>query len=179
MTQNQIRYLELQESKRSNQAKEAENYRSNLAKEQENYRSNLAKETETNRSNLENERRQAEALEYEKYGKSGVGGTVRTIKAGLDDLYRVGERLAGSSSAPQQAKESIGLNDNLKGFDTSIVGNNNGSKSSYTFTTLDQLNKDISDLQQRISRLRRPNAALTTRYKELIELKKIKEKEGK
>lgn len=73
MTQNQINYQNLVETKRANRrkeelseaqntetnranlAKEAENYRSNVAREQENIRSNLAREIETNRSNLASE----------------------------------------------------------------------------------------------------------------------------
>nr|AVX53789.1 putative ORF1 [Marmot picobirnavirus] len=47
MTQNQIAYWNLVETRRSNQAKERENTRSNTAKERENYRSNLAREQET------------------------------------------------------------------------------------------------------------------------------------
>lgn len=44
MTQNQIAYWTLQESRRSNQVREAETMRSNKAKEAENYRTNTANE---------------------------------------------------------------------------------------------------------------------------------------
>lgn len=55
MTQNQIRYWELQESKRHNAATEAETARANKVAEAETNRSNLARERETNRTNLANE----------------------------------------------------------------------------------------------------------------------------
>lgn len=75
MTQNQIRFLELQETQRANLAKEAENIRTNQAREQE-----------TERSNKENERLARQKLEYDKYGKDPVGQAVRTIKSGLEEL---------------------------------------------------------------------------------------------
>lgn len=59
MTRNQIAYWELQESKRSNRARETETHRTNLAQETETNRANLARETETNRSNLARERQAA------------------------------------------------------------------------------------------------------------------------
>lgn len=52
MTQNQIRYQESIESRRANQAREAETARANLAKEAEDRRSNQAREYETHRANL-------------------------------------------------------------------------------------------------------------------------------
>lgn len=55
MTANQINYWSLQETKRSNLAREEETNRSNLAKEKETNRSNLASEFETNRHNLVSE----------------------------------------------------------------------------------------------------------------------------
>lgn len=55
MTQNQIRYWEVQETKRANEARERETVRSNLAQERENYRHNTAVETETKRSNIAHE----------------------------------------------------------------------------------------------------------------------------
>lgn len=55
MTVNQIAYWTLQETKRSNTAREAETERSNKAKEAETYRSNLARETEDHRANLAKE----------------------------------------------------------------------------------------------------------------------------
>lgn len=55
MTQNQIRYWELQESKRHNSATEAETARANRVTETETNRANLARERETNRTNLANE----------------------------------------------------------------------------------------------------------------------------
>lgn len=58
MTQNQIAYWTLQETKRSNLINEAEQKRSNIAREAENTRSNVAKETELNRSNLIREARE-------------------------------------------------------------------------------------------------------------------------
>lgn len=77
MTQNQIRFLELQELQRAN-----------LAKESENIRTNQTKEKETERANKENERLAREKWEYEKYGKDPVGQAVRTIKSGLDELSK-------------------------------------------------------------------------------------------
>lgn len=77
MTQNQIRFLELQEAQRANLAKEAENTRTNTTKEKE-----------TERSNKEAERLNREKWEYEKYGKDPVGQAVRTIKSGLDELTK-------------------------------------------------------------------------------------------
>lgn len=68
MTANQIAYWNLQESKRSNLAKELEMNRSNVAKELETNRSNVAKEKETHRSN-----RQKEKID-----------TARTIITGVD-----------------------------------------------------------------------------------------------
>nr|AVD97105.1 hypothetical protein [Picobirnavirus sp.] len=60
MTHNQIAYWNLQETIRSNQAREAETQRTNMAQEAEANRAHLAQEWETNRSNLaresENER---------------------------------------------------------------------------------------------------------------------------
>lgn len=55
MTHNQIEYWKLQESKRSNVAKETETNRANLASERENERSHRAVEQETRRSNLARE----------------------------------------------------------------------------------------------------------------------------
>lgn len=55
MTQNQIKYQTLQESKRSNLVNEAETERSHRAVEAETNRSNVARETETHRSNVANE----------------------------------------------------------------------------------------------------------------------------
>lgn len=51
MTRNELAYWELQETKRSNRAREIETNRANVAMETENNRSNLARERETNRSN--------------------------------------------------------------------------------------------------------------------------------
>lgn len=59
MTRNQIAYWELQETKRTNRAKEAETHRSNTAQEKETNRSNLAREAETNRANLAREKQAA------------------------------------------------------------------------------------------------------------------------
>lgn len=55
MTQNQIKYQQLQEDKRSNLVNEAETERSHRANEAETNRSNVARETETHRSNVANE----------------------------------------------------------------------------------------------------------------------------
>lgn len=55
MTQNQIAYWSLQETKRSNAAKEKETNRSNLAVEKETNRHNVATELETNRHNVQTE----------------------------------------------------------------------------------------------------------------------------
>lgn len=46
-----LRGRELQETQRSNQAREAESFRSNLARESENYRHNVAQERETSKHN--------------------------------------------------------------------------------------------------------------------------------
>lgn len=68
---NQVResqtQVSLDETQRSNLAREAENYRSNYAREQENYRSNVAREAELRRSNLATElwRDQSLALDTE------------------------------------------------------------------------------------------------------------------
>lgn len=56
MTANQIAYWNLQETERSNLARESETHRSNVANETETNRSNLARETETNRANLAKEK---------------------------------------------------------------------------------------------------------------------------
>lgn len=55
MTQNQIRYWELQEAKRHNASTEAETARNNRTVEAETNRANLAKEAENYRTNLANE----------------------------------------------------------------------------------------------------------------------------
>lgn len=99
MTQNQIRYLEALESQRSN-----------LAKESETHRSNLAKEGETNRANLESERMAREKWDYEKYGSGkgdSVGGTIRTIKAAINDATKVVNALG---NAINEAKPSVANN---------------------------------------------------------------------
>lgn len=51
MTKNELAYWDLQESKRSNLARETETNRNNVAVENETKRANLAREKETNRSN--------------------------------------------------------------------------------------------------------------------------------
>lgn len=61
MTYNQIAYWNLQETKRSNLAREAETARSNRAQEAEAIRANMAREWETNRSNLARESETARA----------------------------------------------------------------------------------------------------------------------
>nr|AVX53402.1 putative ORF1 [Marmot picobirnavirus] len=55
MTANQLKYWEIQETIRANQAREAETNRSNLARETEDRRSNQARESEATRSNLARE----------------------------------------------------------------------------------------------------------------------------
>lgn len=96
MTENQIRYLEAQEAKRAN-----------LVREIETNRSNLAKEKETKRANLENERMAREKWDYEKYGSGkGVGGIVRSIKAGINDVYKVAT-LATDNMFTQQGRQDV------------------------------------------------------------------------
>lgn len=55
MTKNQLDYLGLEETKRSNLARETETHRNNLATETEINRSNVAREVETNRHNVATE----------------------------------------------------------------------------------------------------------------------------
>lgn len=55
MTQNALAYLNLQETERSNKAKEAETYRHDTVTEGETMRSNIARENENIRSNMANE----------------------------------------------------------------------------------------------------------------------------
>lgn len=99
MTQNQINYQSLQESKRSNLAKEAETNRSNLAREAETYRSNRAteqltasrdaesarankaREAETNRSNLAQEMLKAEQNQVSRYAAD------RSYDSRVDSAY--------------------------------------------------------------------------------------------
>lgn len=70
VTYNQIAYWNLQETKRSNLAREAETIRSNRVQEAEAIRSNMAREWETNRSNLARENETARANRaYEKETK--------------------------------------------------------------------------------------------------------------
>lgn len=66
MTRNQISYHELQETKRSNLARELETHRSNLAIEQETRRHNISVESETAYSNRRNEalKQQSNILSY-------------------------------------------------------------------------------------------------------------------
>lgn len=74
MTQNEIRYWELQEAKRSNQVRENETERANRAKEVETNRANLAKEREENRSSV--------AREAENF-RSNTAREVETNRANL------------------------------------------------------------------------------------------------
>lgn len=56
MTQNQIAYWSLQETKRSNQIREGETFRHNVATESETSRHNIAGENELHRHNVVDER---------------------------------------------------------------------------------------------------------------------------
>lgn len=79
-------YLRLdQETKRSNQAREAEAYRSNLAQELESHRANVARETETYRHN-----RASEGLSYQQIGLgySQLYETERSNRARESELIR-------------------------------------------------------------------------------------------
>lgn len=74
---------ELQETKRSNVARESENIRSNLEKERENYRANTAREGETHRSNLANElesQRANRAREAENYRSNRANEAIESSK---------------------------------------------------------------------------------------------------
>lgn len=80
MTANQIAYQQLQETKRSNVAKESETSRSNRAKEFETQRSNRAQEQETQRSNRVNE----------DIGYKNVGAKVAdTAVKGVTNLFKL------------------------------------------------------------------------------------------
>lgn len=90
MTQNQIAYWNLQETKRSNAAREQETNRSNLMQEQlklgsleETQRSNRAKETETNRANLVNEQLKQSQIESENKRRE-VQNVTDSVKAGVE-----------------------------------------------------------------------------------------------
>lgn len=86
MTQNQIRYWELQEQKRSNQIREAETERANRAKE-----------TETNRANVEQENLKADIQTSEKKlnNARAVGEAFKAGKTVVDSLATIGSMISG------------------------------------------------------------------------------------
>lgn len=133
MTKNQIAFLELQETKRANQAREAETYRSNKAQESltayrdtnavqmrdreiaEIMRSNLAREAETQRSNI--------AREAESY-RSNVAREVETQR---HNKASEGADLIKARASAQQAAASISqassaaLNAQLRGQELALL----------------------------------------------------------
>lgn len=74
MTANQLRYWELQESKRSN----------------------LARETETNRSNVRNEdlKEDIQGAQKDRWKVQNVTDVVKTVTGGLKDLSEAGKNTA-------------------------------------------------------------------------------------
>lgn len=96
MTQNQIAYWNLQETMRTNRAKEdiqtntlEETKRSNIARETETNRSNIAKETETNRSNI------AKETETHRNNKVMEGVAIaNAVTSGLEKVTKAGKNVS-------------------------------------------------------------------------------------
>lgn len=157
MTKNQIAFLELQETKRANQAREAETYRSNLAQESltayrdtnavqqrdreiaETMRSNLAREAETQRSNI--------ARETETY-RSNIARETETnrhniVNEGIDQIKARAASTQASAALRQAAAAEYGVQ--LRGMELA-------SLNQYRNATLYQE-------QQRIDETNRSNVA--------------------
>lgn len=97
MTQNQIAYWSLQETKRSNLIREAETERSNKAKETETNRSNVARETETKRSNLVNEGRNQQLVDAQVHRMEvqNRNDTANAVFNGIDKTVGSATKVAG------------------------------------------------------------------------------------
>lgn len=100
------------EMHRSNVAKEQENYRANTAKEAENYRSNTARETESNRTNVENEKIRQE--QNTQNSLSGLGNYARNVDQGRYDnpvsqLFDLGGRVLSNAGGISSLAGLVGL----------------------------------------------------------------------
>lgn len=122
MTQNQIRYWELQETKRSNSAKETETNRANVAREGETHRANVANETETNRSNVAREKETnrhnlategidlGKLEETKRHNVSTEGETKRhNVATESIDMGKLGETIRHNQAAESLSQAQIGL----------------------------------------------------------------------
>lgn len=135
MTKNQIAFLELQETKRANQAREAETFRSNRAQEMltgfrdrssiqqrdreiaESVRANLAREAETSRSNV--------ARESETYRSNYARETEtqrHNIASERVDAIKASAAIAQSQAALRQAAASEQATQ-LRGMELSALEN--------------------------------------------------------
>lgn len=103
MTANQIAYWNLEETKRSN-----------LAKETETNRSNVAKETETNRSNLANEARESSLAkgQLSRWEHQNKTDTAKAVTGGIKD---VGSVLFGKGGVAGTAQGLIGAGSTATG----------------------------------------------------------------
>lgn len=106
MTRNQLTYMELVETNRSNLAREAEQRRSNMANEFENYRSNVAREFETFRHNVsvENETNRHN-LETERLGFATLAETNRSNLA--NESIRLGQNQLTSAANEEQKRSNL------------------------------------------------------------------------
>lgn len=121
MTENQLAYLQYEETARSNVAREAETNRSNLAREAETNRANLVNEAETKRSNIarETETNRANVARETETNRSNLVDEAERERSNKqrEALTRVGHELQARSIKVDQdkAKEQARHNEFMEG----------------------------------------------------------------
>lgn len=128
MTENQLAYLQYEETARSNAAREAETNRSNLAREAETNRANLANETETIRSNKarETETNRANVARETETNRANLVDEAERERSNMqrEALTRIGHELQARSIRVDQdkAKEQARHNEFMEGVAVSSEG---------------------------------------------------------